>query len=110
MGQTTRSQKGEPRVRAMPAGVRKMPTPITSPTTSAVREARPSWRRNGIPSPDIQLSFLTECPILIPKQLDAKGPASERLAGRIKSTVHGETDHTALLAPPLTHLHHISPR
>src|SRR4029077_11335567 len=42
--QTTSNQSGEPRERAMVAGVRKIPTPITSPITSAVTEASPSWR------------------------------------------------------------------
>ena len=40
--QTISSQKGEPRERAMPAGVRKIPMATTSPTTSAVTATRPS--------------------------------------------------------------------
>ena len=41
---TKSSQNGDPSVRAMVAGVRKIPTAITSPTTSAVSSATPSWR------------------------------------------------------------------
>src|SRR5574341_1301169 len=44
MSHTTKSQKGEPNERAMPAGVRKIPTAMTSPTTSAAMEVKPSWR------------------------------------------------------------------
>src|SRR2546430_13439801 len=45
--QTTSSQNGEPRERAILAGVRKIPTPITSPMTSAVTDASPSWRESA---------------------------------------------------------------
>ncbi len=40
--QTASIQKGDPRALAIPAGVRKMPTAITSPTTAAVAEPSPS--------------------------------------------------------------------
>src|SRR5271156_4097480 len=43
--QTMSSQKGEARDLAMPAGVRKMPTAIASPATTAAAEPKPSWRR-----------------------------------------------------------------
>src|SRR5205807_5352167 len=46
--QTTSSQNGEPRERAMLAGVRKIPTPITSPMTSAVTEVSPSSRESAL--------------------------------------------------------------
>jgi hypothetical protein len=39
--QTISNQKGDPSDFAIPAGVRKMPTPIISPTTTAVAEANP---------------------------------------------------------------------
>src|ERR1051325_3264285 len=45
--QTTSSQNGEPSECGMPAGVRKIPTAMTSPTTRAVTDARPSWRVSG---------------------------------------------------------------
>src|ERR1043165_7110784 len=45
--QTTSSQNGEPSECAMPAGVRKIPNAMTSPTTRAVTDARPSWRVSG---------------------------------------------------------------
>src|SRR5438552_19101141 len=44
---TISNQKGEPSDRAMPAGVRKIPIAMTSPTTRAVTARRPSWRRRG---------------------------------------------------------------
>src|SRR5271170_5333512 len=45
--QTMSSQKGEARDLAMPAGVRKMPTAIASPATTAAAEPKPSWRRRS---------------------------------------------------------------
>ena len=45
---TIRSQNGEPTVCAIPAGVRKMPTAITSPTTRAVTAATPRWRVRAV--------------------------------------------------------------
>ena len=45
VSQTASSQNGEPSDFAIPAGVRKIPTPITSPTTSAVAVASPSRAR-----------------------------------------------------------------
>src|SRR5271154_816273 len=45
--QTMSSQQGEASDLAMPAGVRKMPTAIASPATTAAAEPRPSWRRRS---------------------------------------------------------------
>src|SRR6202034_1959724 len=45
--QTMSSQKGDAKDLAMPAGVRKMPTAMASPATTAAAEPRPSWRRRG---------------------------------------------------------------
>ena len=48
VSQTASSQNGEPKLLAISAGVRKMPTPITSPTTSAVAVASPSRRASSV--------------------------------------------------------------
>jgi hypothetical protein len=54
---TSSSQKGEPRVRAMPAGVRKIPTAMASPATAAAADPNPSSRRRPLLG---ELDFATD--------------------------------------------------
>ena len=62
ISQTAMSQAGEPSDLAIPAGVRKIPTPMTSPTTIAVAVARPSRRQPEAPYRSCHLRVFRDSP------------------------------------------------
>ena len=61
------TQKGEPRPLAILAGVRKMPTPMTSMTTSAVRAGIPRRRRGAFAAARLE-SPLGGCRSIVSRQ------------------------------------------